>query len=121
MSATTGVSEPPTRSDTDRLAASGSMLTDGRYSPIVYPGAGFTTANRVNYSREIVGTWADTPESEAGHAFVLTQRGFTSIDFPDATQTTGRDINDQGHIVGSYRDEAGYVHGYLRLPRKAGR
>ena len=56
-----------------------------------------------------------------GHAYLLTQRGFTSIDFPHATLTTGRDVNDQGHIVGSFRDEAGYVHGYLRVPRKAGR
>ena len=99
--------------------SSGYVLRKGRFTPIAYPGANFTTANRINYSGEIVGTWAEDADANVGHAYLLTQRGFTSFDFPHARLTTGRDVNDQGHVVGSFRDEAGYVHGFLRVPRKA--
>ena len=98
--------------------SSGYVLRKGRFMPIAYPGANYTTANRINYSGEIVGTWGPDPDS--GHAYLLTKRGFTSFDFPNATFTVGRDINDWGDIVGSYVDDTGN-HGYLRISRRAGR
>ena len=54
--------------------STGYVLRKGRFTPIAYPGANFTTANRINYSGEIVGTWAEDPDAQVGHAYLLTQR-----------------------------------------------
>ena len=46
--------------------ALGYLLRKGRFLRIAYPGADYTTANRINDSGEIVGTWGENPD--AGHA-----------------------------------------------------
>ena len=76
---------------------------------------GYTVANGINDSGEVVGAYETTYSSSQQHGFLYQNGTYTTIDDPNAgsggTFATG--INNSGIIVGSYYDSSGLSHGFL--------
>jgi probable HAF family extracellular repeat protein len=93
-----------------------SFLMAGGFTPIVVPGAKFTSAFGINDSGQIVGSYEDASGVE--HGFLKTGSVFTTIDAPGAgaSATYLWGINDSGQIVGTYDDASGDEHGFIATP-----
>lgn len=90
---------------------SGFVIENGNVSIFVAPGTppgpGTTTANGINDSGVIVGSFA-------GHGYVKNGPNFTIFDVPGARSTSASAINTTGEIVGNFDISIGDGHGYLR-------
>jgi uncharacterized membrane protein len=83
------------------------------YANISYPGATSTSANGINDSNAIVGSYFDAQDFV--HGFVYRTGKFTAVNFPGATATEVLGINDSGDIVGVYQVSGPLnFHGFLR-------
>jgi uncharacterized membrane protein len=83
------------------------------YTNVVYPGAMLTSANGINNSNVIVGSFLDSASSI--HGFVYRYGRYTAVNFPGATATEALGINDFGDIVGMYQVPGPLnFHGFLR-------
>ena len=83
------------------------------YANIAYPGAMVTSANGINNSNVIVGSYLDSAASI--HGFVYRHGKYTAVNFPGATATEVLGINDFGDIVGVYQVSGPLnFHGFLR-------
>ena len=93
----------------------GFRYTNGRFLVFSFPGAGRTSANRINDQGEIVGSYAT---SVSGPFSGFTQMGsvFTTVTLPGATDTQLLGLNNSGTLVGQYTDSAGVVHGSIGTP-----
>ncbi len=77
-----------------------------------FPGACWTTANSINDSGQIVGTYSDGTRL---HGFVLSHGRFGSFDYPGAYNTDAHGINNHGQITGRYWYNGGTdVYGFLK-------
>jgi hypothetical protein len=83
------------------------------YAALAYPGAISTSANGINNSNMIVGSYLDSKSMV--HGYVYRNGKYSKIDFPGASATEALGINDDGDIVGTYQ-LAGPLngHGFLR-------
>ena len=81
------------------------------FATIDVPGSSITSANGMNNSGQIVGSYADS----AGHThgFLDTRGSFSTINVPGATSTSANGINNFGDIVGNFVDNKGMEHGFL--------
>jgi hypothetical protein len=78
------------------------------------PGSTSTTAEAINDSGAITGTYVD---ANGQHGFVRFPLGtFLSFDVPGSTRTTAASINAAGSITGIYFDANGQQHGFVRDP-----
>lgn len=84
-----------------------------RYATIAYPGAVATSANAINNSNAIVGSYFDS--SYSVHGYIYRYGKYTRVDVPGSTETEVHGINNKGDIVGVYQ-VAGPLnfHGFLR-------
>src|SRR3954462_7359319 len=69
-----------------------------------------TTANGINASGQIVGSYQDA--SGTTHGFLYSGGAYATLDAPSATATVPRAINGWGQIVGTYTDASG-THNFL--------
>ncbi len=94
----------------------GFRYTNGRFLVFSFPGAGWTSANRINDQGEIVGSYA---ASVSGPFSGFTQTGsvFTTVMFPGSTDTQVLGLNSAGVIVGQYTDASGVIHGFMATPQ----
>src|SRR5262245_34516435 len=76
--------------------------------------AGFTAANNINASGQIVGTYSS---STGNYGFLYSAGTYTTIGVPGVTQTEAFGINVSGHIVGDYAHKASdgrwKIHGFF--------
>lgn len=99
---------------TARVALAQSYL----FSPLDYPGSGFTAAIAINASGDIVGVYGNPPGPPyVEHGFLFTKGRFSPIDFPESLLTRPYGINAGGEIVGVYADAQGNAHGFRFLPQ----
>jgi probable HAF family extracellular repeat protein len=70
------------------------------YAAINFPGAQSTTANGINNSNVIVGSYVGT--NNHNHGFLFKGGTYIHINVPNATDTSANGINDNGDIVGTY-------------------
>jgi hypothetical protein len=85
-----------------------------KYAKVDYPGAASTSANAINKSNVIVGTYSDAAGNS--HGFKHASGKYTTIDVPNSSSTEALGINDFGDIVGSYvlkSDPSFQNHGFL--------
>lgn len=86
------------------------------FSPLDYPGAGFTAAVAINANGEIVGVYGNPPGPPyVEHGFLFTGERFSPIDYPESLLTRPYGINVRGEIVGVYADAEGNAHGFRFL------
>lgn len=88
----------------------------GDFLRIDFPRAGLTFATRINNRGQIVGMYADhpnTPALKAPHGFLLDNGKLTKIEVPGALETRPFGINNHGQIVGEYVDAEGRLRGFL--------
>jgi uncharacterized membrane protein len=88
----------------------------GDFIRIDFPRAGLTFATRINKRGQIVGMYADdpnTPALRAPRGFLLEKGKFTKIDVPGARETRPFGISNHGQIVGEYVDADGRLRGFL--------
>jgi uncharacterized membrane protein len=90
--------------------AEGFVLRGGKFSTVMFPGSRRTSANSINKSGFIVGTYGDA--TGFNHGFLLQNGKYTSVDFPGATNTSVFGINNEGDIVGNYDVNGGDEHGF---------
>jgi hypothetical protein len=64
---------------------------------IDYPGATRTSADGINDSGQIVGSYFDNSTT---HSFLKDGANYMPVDYPGATYTLTTGINDRGEIVG---------------------
>jgi probable HAF family extracellular repeat protein len=87
------------------------------FNPVDFPGALATTANGINTSGTIVGSYCvHTSYCDLvffDHGFMDNNGAFTTIDFSGASTTAINGINDAGDMVGGY-SAGGPFHGWLR-------
>jgi probable HAF family extracellular repeat protein len=90
----------------------GYMLLNGRFTSIDDPkGApGTTSANAVNSSGTIVGSYGDAAENS--HAFSYSKGVFTDIG-PSGVQSIAYGINDLGQTTGTFEDTDGNWNGWI--------
>jgi uncharacterized protein (TIGR03437 family) len=92
--------------------SSGLMDVGGTFTPVSFPGQGYTTPNGINSSGTIAGHSGNYGQS-AQHGFRDAGGAFSTIDFPGATSSLATGLNDSGQIVGYYYDVSGNIHGFL--------
>lgn len=88
----------------------------GDFIRVDFPRAGLTFATRMNKRGQIVGMYADdpnTPALRAPRGFLLDNGKFTKVQVPGALETRPFGINNQGQIVGEYVDSEGLLRGFL--------
>lgn len=114
----------------------GFTLENGAFTPVVYPGAGFSATEDINEKDQLIGIYSSADANQ--HGYLLSNGQFTSVDFPDvkaqfpatldiggaiytqtdfeATQPFG--LNDRGDFVGfiasAYNAPDGSFAGYLK-------
>lgn len=92
----------------------GYLLSNGVFTPIIFPGSSWTRAVAINRYGDIVGDYAKGVNNGNGQDFGYLLRAgvYTPIRFPNSDQTIAAGINMNGDIVGWYKDNAG-THGFL--------
>ncbi len=94
-------------------SAQASTSVNYNYANIAFPGATLTSANGINNSNIIVGSYLDS--ADYIHGFVYRQGRYTAVNFPGASATEVLGINDFGDIVGVYQVPGPLnFHGFLR-------
>jgi probable HAF family extracellular repeat protein len=93
----------------------GFVLHNGKFKPIVFPGAaGFTEALGINDKRIVVGWYFVAGQGSFGFAY---QNGrYVSLAFPGATDTYATAINNAGQIAGEYVLPDSSTHGFVTSP-----
>jgi uncharacterized membrane protein len=96
----------------------GFLLSNGVYTPIVPPDAGFTVAEGINNAGQIVGVYftAADVNLETPHRFILSGGVYTTVDVSGATGTEVNSIDATGEIAGTYFDAYGVGHGFIGTP-----
>ncbi len=95
------------------VCAQTSTAVNYNYANLMFPGATLTSANGINNSNVIVGSYLDSAASI--HGFVYRLGRYTAVNFPGATATEVLGINDYGDIVGVYQVPGPLnFHGFLR-------
>jgi hypothetical protein len=90
-----------------------------RFTTVDHPGAATTTSlTGINDHDEIVGIYDDYQGHMHAYKGKKGDAHYQSIDYPGAVQTYVFRITNVGEIIGTYFDQAGYQHGFLRLPEK---
>ena len=90
----------------------GSLLHNGVYTNLDFPGASQTALDAINANGLIVGAYNDA--SGVGHGLVYDAGTFYSLDFPGAAVTNVTfGLNDANQIAGYYIDANGAFHGLL--------
>lgn len=85
-----------------------------KFVAIDVPNSTQTTANGINYSGTIVGSYTTT--SGHTHGYRLQSGKFTTIDYPSSTSTVINGINDYGDVVGTYQLSGSQkTHGFIRF------
>src|SRR5262249_16331253 len=83
-----------------------------QYATVAYPGAVSTTANGINNSNVIVGSYFD--RNFLVHGFVYHNGKYFRVDFLGSTETEALGISDTGEIVGVYQMSGRLnFHGFL--------
>src|SRR5437762_3396165 len=78
--------------------------------PFAKPGHN-TTANGINATGQIVGSYTDSLNKT--HGFLYTAGTYVTLDIPGATFTAATAINSSGQIVGIFVDSNSKVHSFL--------
>ena len=90
----------------------GSLLHNGVYTNLDFPGASQTGLDAINANGLIVGGYIDTNGGD--HGLVYDAGTFYSLDFPGASATNVTfGLNDANQIAGYYIDANGAFHGLL--------
>lgn len=93
----------------------GFVLQNGKFKPIIFPGAaGFTEAIGINDNRIVVG-WYFVP-GQGSFGFAYQNGRYVSLAFPGATDTYAAAINNAGQIVGEYVLPDSSTHGFVTSP-----
>jgi uncharacterized membrane protein len=87
----------------------GSVLYNGVFKPVNYPGGTGACPEAVSGDGKVVGSYVD--KSDNVHGFLLAGGKYTSFDDPGALETVGFGVNNAGTIVGFYYDGTAY-HGF---------
>ena len=87
------------------------LLEGATFTPFDVPGSSASSAQDINPSGAIVGTYRD-PAGKT-HGFIREGSQFTTIDVPAATTTNAQGINPGGTVVGSFGDASGATHGFV--------
>jgi probable HAF family extracellular repeat protein len=87
--------------------------TDGTFTSLTVPGAGFTILGDISNNGQMTGQFGPAGFAMR-HAFITDGTSFTYFDVPGASKTAGGAINDSGATVGVYWDATNMVHGFLR-------
>jgi probable HAF family extracellular repeat protein len=93
-------------------------ISTGSYTPLNYSSdtvpaseVSATTANAVNSSGQVVGTYTSGGET---YGYLYSNGVFSPITpSTDAIDVDPMSINDKGDIVGEFKDSSGIVHGFL--------
>jgi probable HAF family extracellular repeat protein len=96
------------------LALCMSAMQAATYTTITYPQAISTSANGLNDSDQIVGSYVDVNNNY--HAFLYDQGAYTNIDPANSNFAIANGINDAGVIVGGYSvpgQENGIERGFI--------
>ncbi|MGC2113846.1 MAG: hypothetical protein WA656_04920, partial [Pseudolabrys sp.] len=91
------------------------LYSGGVFTTLAVPGATDTTAEGINNSGQIVGSYVG--ESAQQHGFIYSDGVYTHVDDP-LGMTFPSDINDRGQIVGRYVGPLGFgdLHIFLATP-----
>jgi uncharacterized membrane protein len=81
------------------------------FNDFSFPGASGTTANAINNSGQIAGTYSDS-SSGRNRGFLLSGGMYTSIDFPGAVETYVQGLSNDGKIVGFFTHGGGFGDTY---------
>src|SRR5689334_714516 len=93
------------------VASFGQAATTFKFVSINFPGASDTTANGINNSGVIVGSYTINGVT---HGYKLANGKFTTINFPGAVSTVANGINGNGDIVGTaFPTTINVNHGFL--------
>jgi len=97
---------------TDDTGTHGFLYSNGSYSKIDYPGAGWTVIFGINNTGQFVGAYGASDARAGRHGFIFAGGGFSSFDVPGSITTIGRGINNRGQIAGEYLGPDGSRHGF---------
>jgi len=96
----------------DGTGTHGFLYSNGSYSKIDYPGAGWTVIFGINNSGQFVGAYGASDAPPGRHGFLFAGGGFSSLDVPGSSDTLARGVNNRGQIVGEYLGTDGSRHGF---------
>jgi hypothetical protein len=95
----------------------GFVMHNGKFQPIVFPGAaGFTQALGINDNRVVVGWYFVTGQNGGAFGFAYQNGRYVSLAFPGAIDTYAGGINNAGQIVGEYVLPDFTQHGFVTSP-----
>ena len=93
----------------------GFLLRGGSYSQIDVPTPGYTNADGINDTGQVVGIYLD-PGILKNEGYIWSGEVFRKVRYPGASTTYPSGINNNWIMVGTYFDSFGNANGFIAAP-----